>query len=96
MGAELSPDLMVGVALMGKLASWRGSPEGCITTTEAALRSSYTIVQIATLAKTGRLLGRRVRGRWFIDKLTLDAFIANRKRRPKRGRPARSHRLMHA
>jgi hypothetical protein len=89
-GAELFPDLTFGVAQMGKLASWRGSPGGYITTAEAALRSSYTIVQIATLAKTGRLLGRRVRGRWFIDGPTFDAFVANRKRRPKRGRPAKN------
>ena len=93
MGAELSPDLMVGVALMGKLATWRGSPEGYITTAEAALRSSYIIVQIATLAKTGRLLGRRVRGRWFVDGLTLDPFVANRNSRRKRGRPAKTQGL---
>jgi hypothetical protein len=68
---------------------WREPPEGYVTTAEAALRSGYTIDQIRSLAKTGRLLGRNVGNRWLIDGLALDAFVTNRNSRPKRGRPAR-------
>jgi hypothetical protein len=75
---------------MAKLASWR-TPEGYITTTEAARRSGYTMEQIANLAKSGRLTGRHVRNRWFVDALALDAFVANRNSRPKRAGPAKSH-----
>jgi hypothetical protein len=71
---------------MAKLANWR-APEGYITTTEAARRSGYTIEQIANLARSGRLTGRHVRNRWFVDGLALDAFLANRNSRPKRGEP---------
>ena len=67
---------------MAKLIKLRELPEGYITTAEAAQRSGYTTVQIVALAKTGRLPGRRVRGRWLIDGPTLDAFVANRKSRP--------------
>jgi hypothetical protein len=75
---------------MAKLANVRGVPEGYITTAEAALRSGYTMERVVTLAKDGRLLGRLVGSRWFIDGLTLDAFVTNRKSRRKRGRPPKS------
>jgi hypothetical protein len=73
---------------MAKLANVRGVPEGYITTADAAQRSGYTMEQVVTLAKNGRLLGRLVGARWFIDGLALDAFVANRKSRLKRGRAA--------
>jgi hypothetical protein len=74
---------------MDKLANWQRPPEGYVTSAEAARRSGYSIDQIVTLAKTGRLPGCLVRRRWFIDGFTLDTFLANRRLRPKRGRPAR-------
>jgi len=75
------------MALMAK-SNLRGPPEGHISTAEAARRTGYTTEKILNLAKAGRLLSRLVVGRWFIDELSLKAFVANRKRRPKRGRPA--------
>ena len=75
---------------MANLANWREPPAGFITTAEAALRSGYSNSAVVTLAKNGRLLGRLVGTRWYIDGLTLDAYVANRKSRPKRGRPAKT------
>jgi hypothetical protein len=73
---------------MMKAGSWR-APEGYISSAEAALRSGYTIGQIRVLAKQGRLLARSIGNKWLIDQRALDLFVANRKRRPKMGRPAR-------
>jgi hypothetical protein len=70
---------------------WREPPAGYVTTAEAALRTGYTSGQIVTLAKNGRLLGRHIGNRWFIDGLALDAFVTNRNSQPKRGRPAKRH-----
>jgi excisionase family DNA binding protein len=78
---------------MARSANLREPPEGYVTTAEAAQRSGHTRKQIATLAKSGRLLARHVGTRWFIDRLALDAFVANRKyrkSRPKRGRAAKT------
>jgi len=75
---------------MANLANWRQPPEGYITIAEAVLRSGYSKSGIVTLAKNGRLLGRLVGTRWYIDGLMLDAYVANRKSRPKRGRPAKT------
>jgi hypothetical protein len=40
---------------------------GYISTEEAARRAGYAAEHIAFLARSGRLLARRVRGRWRID-----------------------------
>ena len=72
---------------MAKLTNWRGPPAGYLSIAEAATRSGYTIDQLQHLARSGRLLARRVNTKWYIDDRSLDAFIANRESQPKRGRP---------
>jgi hypothetical protein len=62
-------------------------PAGYISAGEAALRSGYTAIYLAYLARSGRLLARRVRRQWFIDERALDAFVSNQENRPKWGRP---------
>jgi hypothetical protein len=65
----------------------RSIPAGYISTEEAALRSGYTTIYLAYLARNGRLLARQVRRQWFIDQRALDAFVTNQETRPKWGRP---------
>ena len=64
--------------------------DGYISSAEAALRSGYTADYLKTLARSGRLQGRRMANRWFIDVQSLDALLANRETRPKRGRPRKA------
>jgi excisionase family DNA binding protein len=66
---------------------------GYISTEEAARRAGYTVGHISILARSGRLLARRVRGRWLIDERALEAFATNelaRKHGRKRGRPRKA------
>jgi hypothetical protein len=67
---------------------------GCISSREAARRSGYTVRYIGELVRTGRLLGRQLGTReWFVDERALDAFLANRETRTKRGgRPRKGER----
>jgi hypothetical protein len=61
--------------------------QGYVSSAEAAARIGYSVNQINYLARSGRLRGRFVGKRWFINERALDAFVANRKSQAKRGRP---------
>jgi excisionase family DNA binding protein len=68
--------------------------EGYISTSEAARRGGYGVSHVNHLVRSGRLLGRRVGRRWFIDENALEALIANREIRSKRGRPRSGQKLI--
>jgi hypothetical protein len=59
--------------------------EGYIWSSEAARRSGYSVTHIVNLVRTGRLLGRKQGTRWLVDERALNAFLANREGRTKRG-----------
>ena len=60
-----------------------------LTTIEAGRRAELTKQYVARLVKKGTLSARRHGGRWIIDETSLAAFVSNRQRRPKRGRPSK-------
>ena len=60
---------------------------GYLSAEQAALRTGYTPRYLVDLARVGRLPGRLVARKWFIDELALDAFVINREARRKVGRP---------
>jgi hypothetical protein len=59
--------------------------ERYIWSSEAARRSGYSAPHIVNLVRTGRLLGRKQGIRWLVDEQALNAFLANREGRTKRG-----------
>jgi excisionase family DNA binding protein len=66
---------------------------GYISTEEAARRAGYHVNHIGLLARSGRLLARRVGPKWQIDERALEAFVTNKlgrkRRRPRRAASAR-------
>jgi hypothetical protein len=66
---------------------------GYLSAEQAALRTGYTPRYLADLTRIGRLPGRRVAQKWFIDERALDAFVTNREARttkvgrPRKGKP---------
>ncbi len=61
--------------------------EHYITLAEAARQSGFTVNYLYTLVRYGRLRGKRTTNRWLVDEQAMQAYVANRSTRPRRGRP---------